>query len=191
MKLIFAILAALIVVLGYIPYLRDIFARKTKPHIYTWFIWIITQGIALAGLLYGGGSWASLGFIAGLALIFVVFLLSFIYGTKNITMGDTVMLVLAFLSIFVWIFLKNPLASVLMVTFIDAVGYVPTFRKTYEEPYSETPIFWFMMVLSAVFGILALSEFNLLTLTYISMTAVVNTALALMILWRRKNKLAA
>ena len=55
MKLIFGTLSGIIVVIGYIPYLKDILRGKTKPHVYTWFIWIITQGIALSGLLYGGG----------------------------------------------------------------------------------------------------------------------------------------
>jgi hypothetical protein len=30
-----AIIASVLVVVGYIPYLKDIFAKRTKPHLYT------------------------------------------------------------------------------------------------------------------------------------------------------------
>jgi hypothetical protein len=43
-KFIIAIIATVLTFLGFIPYFRDIFNRKTKPHLYTWLIWLITQG---------------------------------------------------------------------------------------------------------------------------------------------------
>lgn len=55
-KLIIAIIAAVLTIIAYIPYFRDIFANKTKPHLFTWLIWGITQGTATVALLYGGVS---------------------------------------------------------------------------------------------------------------------------------------
>lgn len=55
-KIILAIISTVVAIaLAFVPYLRDIFRRKTKPHTYTWLIWTITQGTAVAGLWYGGG----------------------------------------------------------------------------------------------------------------------------------------
>ncbi len=45
-KFIFAVVASSIGILAYLPYLKDIFAGNTKPHAYTWLIWLITQGAA-------------------------------------------------------------------------------------------------------------------------------------------------
>ncbi|MCK5085579.1 hypothetical protein KAK05_02610, partial [Candidatus Parcubacteria bacterium] len=92
-KLIIAIIAASLVVIAYIPYFKDIFARKTKPHLFTWLIWGITQGTAIAALLHGGGKFGSISLIVGAILVFVVFLLSFKYGTKDITTSDKFVLI--------------------------------------------------------------------------------------------------
>jgi hypothetical protein len=107
-------------------------------------------------------------------LVAVVFLLSFKYGTKNITRSDTGILVLALLAVVVWWQTNNPLYAVLMVTVIDALGYIPTLRKSWGEPYSETLSFWFTMILVTILTILSLSEYNLLTLTYLGMLVIAN-----------------
>jgi hypothetical protein len=44
MKFWFAIAAAMVGIAAFLPYLRDMLARKTRPHAYTWLIWILTQG---------------------------------------------------------------------------------------------------------------------------------------------------
>ena len=134
-KLIFAILAVLSAVFGsFLPYIKDIFKKKTKPHAYTWLIWTITQGVATAGLLYGKGGWGALDLLIGTLFVFAIFLISLKYGTKNITKLDTIILIVALLAIIVWLQMRNPLIAVLMVTAIDFIGYFPSFRKSFQEP---------------------------------------------------------
>ena len=52
-KFIIAIFSAVFLFVGYIPYFRDVFYKKTKPHLYTWLIWAITQGTATAVVILG------------------------------------------------------------------------------------------------------------------------------------------
>lgn len=140
-KLLVAILSVLIFVFaGYLPYFRDIFRNKTQPHAYTWLIWAITQGTATVALWHGKGGWGVLPLLVGTMLVFTVFLLSLKYGTKNITRADTIILIAALLAIVIWWQLHNPLLAVVMVTLIDVAGYAPSLRKTFEEPWSETPL---------------------------------------------------
>jgi len=47
-KNILGIIATVLVFIGYIPYLRDIVKGKTKPHIYSWFLWCFVTLIAFA-----------------------------------------------------------------------------------------------------------------------------------------------
>jgi len=55
-KLIVAIISSIVSVILFIPYIVDIFKKKTEPHIYSWLIWTITIGIAtVAGFKSGGG----------------------------------------------------------------------------------------------------------------------------------------
>lgn len=174
-KLIFAIITIIITVIAYIPYFRDIFRRQTKPHLYTWLIWAITQGTASFASLYGGGKFGAISLFAGATIVFIIFLLSFKYGTKNITKSDTFVLILALLAIVIWWQLKNPLISVIMVSLIDGLGYIPTIRKTLKDPLSETTLFWLLMALGCITIILSSAQYNLLTITYPAVLAVANT----------------
>jgi len=163
-KAIFGVLSVLIVILAYIPYLIAIFKKETEPHAYTWLIWAITLVIAGAGVWVGGGGfWVTLGFAISTFMVFLVFLLSFKYGTKNITKSDGIVLVLAPIASFVWWGLDNPVLAVLMATGIDLLGYIPTYRKSFSEPWSEDTWAWFGYALAPFMSLLALHEYNLLT----------------------------
>ena len=95
-KIILTIIATIIAIIGFIPYLRDVFKLKTKPHLYTWLIWLITQGTGISAIWYGGGGWGALNLTIGIIFVFFVFLFSLKFGTKNITRIDTFILVVAF-----------------------------------------------------------------------------------------------
>jgi len=73
-----------------------------------------------------------------------------------------------------------------MVSVIDVIGYVPSFRKSYQEPWSETLISWILFSASNIFAILALKEYNLLTVTYLAAITSANIALFLICFFRRK-----
>jgi hypothetical protein len=160
--------------ISYVPYIRDILRGKTQPHIYTWLIWLITQGTASAAAFYGGSFYTSFGLFAGTLMVLVICLLSARYGTKNITKGDTITLALALSAVLVWWKLDNPLFAVVMVSAIDGFGYLPSFRKTYEEPASETSSFWILIAASTLFTLLANQEFNILTSLYLSVMFICN-----------------
>ena len=185
-KIILTVIATAIGVVAFFPYLRDTFSLKTKPHAYTWLIWAITQGTAVFGIWHGGGGWGALNLTIGTLFVIVVFLFSIKYGTKNITKNDTAILIAALSVIIVWWRLDQPLISVIMVSVIDVIGYVPSFRKSYQEPWSETLISWILFSASNTFAILALEEYNLLTVTYLAAITSANIALFLLCFFRRK-----
>ncbi|MCL4405206.1 MAG: hypothetical protein M1361_01130 [Patescibacteria group bacterium] len=185
-KPIFAILSLITTLWAVLPYLRDIFLKKTKPHAYTWLIWTITQGTAAAGLIYGKGGWGGLELVVGTALVFIIFLLSLKYGTRSITKSDTVVLIFALLAIVIWWQLHNPFLAVIMVSAIDFAGYIPSFRKTFYEPWTETPSSWAIFSLGNILNILALSQYNFLTLTYLITIIIANAVLLAVCLIRRQ-----
>lgn len=171
---------------AFVPYLRDIFKRRTEPHAYTWLIWCITQGTATAGLWYGGGGWGGLGLMLGTVLVFLVFLLSFKYGTKNITRSDTLVLVAAIAAVLVWWQLHQPLLAVLMVSAIDALGYIPTLRKSFSEPWSETMSSWIIFSVGNFVSLFGLGAYNLLTVTYLMTIMSANIILIILLVLRRR-----
>ena len=185
-KLVIAIIATLLTIGAYFPYLRDVFQKKTKPHLYTWLIWAITQGTATVALLHGGGKFGAISLIVGTVLVVVVLLLSFKYGTKNITKSDTFVLIAALLAIVVWWQLNNPFIAVLMISAIDGLGYIPTLRKSFAQPWSETLSFWGVMAIVMALTIIANAEYNALTVTYLATLAIANTAVFTLCFFRRK-----
>ena len=186
-KIVATILSLVLGAVSYIPYIRSMVLRQTTPHPYTWLIWSITTGTAAVGGWYGGGGYGVLLLALWSVLTFLVFLLSFKYGTKNITKGDVALLVLTFLAILVWWQLHAPLISILMVTAIDAFGYVPTIRKVFEEPWSESLVSWVLFTLTALIGLVALAQYNFLTVVYLGMSATLNTIVMGVCLFRRRN----
>ena len=186
-KLIISIFAILLnIVGGFSVYLRSIFSGETKPHVYTWLIWTITGVIALLGLIQGKGGWGILPLFMSTIFVFVIFLISFKFGTKNITKFDTAVLIIALLAIVVWFKMHNPLLAVILVTIADCLGYLPSFRKTFQEPWTESVTSWTVYFFCGLLMILALREYNFLTLTYLATTEVANVILIAICLIRRK-----
>jgi hypothetical protein len=186
-KIVFATIGAIIGFSATFPYIKDIFLKKTKPHVYTWFIWSITTGTATIAAYFGDGGWGLLNLVAMTAITFSVFLMSIKYGTKNITFLDTFILLVTIIAIFVWWQLKQPLISVIMVSAIDVVGYFPSYRKTWQEPKSETAISWLGFAVANIFAILALKEYNFLTATYLFSIMFANLVLFLICLKRFRS----
>ncbi len=190
-KFIIASIASLLMITAYIPYFKDIFAHKTKPHMFTWLIWGITQSTATVALLYGGGKFGSISLIMGTILVTVIFLLSFKYGTRDITNSDKLVLILALIAIIIWWQLDSPLVAVIMISLIDGIGYIPTIRKSIKNPWSETLSFWIIMAIVDCLAIMANAKYNLLTVTYLSVLFVANISVVLVCSIRRHkiNKL--
>ena len=185
-KPIFGILAGILSVVCYIPYLRDIFQKKTTPHSYSWLIWSILQAVGVVAIIVGqGGYFSILGIAVGAFFCLIVFLLSLKFGTKNITKLDTASLIGAFIAIEIWIFTKDPLYSVILISVIDFLGYIPTMRKGYEEPYTETLSTYVASAVSLALALLALTTYSLTTTLYLATLVFSNSLFVLILLYRR------
>lgn len=186
LKILFAILSIICGLTAFLPYVFDIFRLKTKPHIFTWIIWFLTQSTATYAIFHGGGGIGGLELLMGTVLQLVVILFSLKYGIKDVTKSDAAVLIIALAAIVIWWQLNQPILSVFMVSAIDASGYIPTFRKSYKNPWSETLKTFFLFALSDMFSILALKEYNFLTMTYLLTILVLNISIVAFCLSRRK-----
>jgi len=187
LKIFFTILSVIAGLAAFFPYLRDVFRRKTKPHSFTWLIWGITQGTATAALWVGGGGIGVISLTIGTLLVILVFFLSLREGERDIAKSDTLALVLAISAIFIWWLLDNPLLAVWLVAGIDLIGYYPTFRKSYSNPWEETVSSWVLWPVTNIFTFLALESYNLLTLSYLVPIFITNVSLVVFLLVRRRR----
>jgi hypothetical protein len=163
-KEIFAVLAIALTVCGYFLYARSVLKRRTKPHMFTWMTWALINGITFAGQLAsnaGAGSWS---FAVSSALCVLVAALSLFFGEKNITRSDGIFFCLGLAAIPVWLLTNDPLGALALVSFISLTGSLPTFRKSYADPYGENLMAWSVHGFRAFLVVLATENYSLTTL---------------------------
>lgn len=184
---IFAALSAVIGIGSFAPYIRDIFRLKTTPHSYSWLIWALLQGTGALAMLSANAGWGAVSVTIGAVLCASVFLLSLRYGTKNITVFDTVCFIGALATTAIWFSLHDALLAIVLVSLIDLLAFLPTFRKAYAEPHSETMATYVLSGIADGFALLALGTFSVTTSLYLFTLVVTNFACA-GILWFRRQK---
>ena len=180
-----AIIAAVMAIFGNVPYLRNVINKKIKPHPYTWFVWSIVSGVTLFGAIQKG---AGVGAIpTGMAEIFtfIIFFYSLRYGFKQITKTDTIYLIIALLGLVPWAMTKDPTISVVVVVCIDLVAFIPTIRKTWKNPKSETSILYTMNVARHILTLFSLEAYNIATTLHSFVMIVVNTIMSLIINFKK------
>ncbi|MDO8558122.1 MAG: hypothetical protein Q7S09_02955 [bacterium] len=186
-KIILGAIATLVAFVSYIPYFRDVFLGTTKPHAFTWLVWGTLSSIGCAGQLAGGGgpgAWVT-GFSA--FVNFIIFFFALKQSKKNILPIDWASLLGAAMALVLWFITKSPLLSIVLVTIIDALGFVPTFRKSFTKPHEETLLTFFLSVVKFAIGLVALKQFSLVTALYPSYLVLANAIFVLMLVIRRSR----
>jgi phosphoglycerol transferase MdoB-like AlkP superfamily enzyme len=186
MKITFAIVGALLAVIGNTPYLIDIIKKRVQPHPYTWFVWSIVSGVTFFGQVAKGAGVAAIAFGASEIFTITIFFFSLRYGFKNIPKNDSYFLVAALLGIVPWIILKDPTWSVIIMVIIDLIAFIPTLRKTWRKPKTESPMLYGSNVLRHGFALLALSSYNIATMLHSISMIITNTFMTWFILRKKR-----
>lgn len=187
-KNIIGLIATFLVFIGYIPYLRDIIKGKTKPHIYTWFLWCFVTFIAFALQFSAGAGSGSFVTLVSAIMCAVVIILGFIVKSKvKIVKSDSIFLILAFISLGLWLIAKQPILSIILTTLVDLFGFAPTVRKSYNDPYSETLSFYWLNSFRFSLAIFSLQTYTLVTALYPISWLSANFIFAIMLMVRRQQ----
>ncbi len=155
------IIAGILSIAGYIPYIISILQRKTKPNKATWIIWAIVGGLLAFSYLVEGDRhtiWLPLGYFIG---PLIVAILSFWYGYSEWTRLDKICLVVAVMSVIPWIFSKDAMITLLINVLIDASGAIPTLVKTFREPDTEDCLAWVIFFIANTIQVIAINYWNL------------------------------
>ena len=185
LKIILGAVAALLALVSSYLYIRDIFRGRTKPHFFSWFIWGLVMGIVFLAQVTskaGPGAWVT-GFSAVICLIIAVLALK--KERREIKKIDWACFIGALIGIILWIKSDNPLSAVILVTIVDAVAFIPTFRKSYNKPYEETVAQYVLASLKWIIGLFAIESLTLVTWLYPVSVILSNGLFVLMVLIRR------
>ncbi len=185
MKVTFAVVAALLAIAGNVPYLRDVLIGRVRPHPYTWLVWSIVSCTVFFGMLAKGAGIGALPTAAAELFTILIFLFSLKYGFAGINRTDTVFLCIALCGLIPWALTKDPTVSVVIAVGIDLVAFVPTLRKTWAHPSTETPILFGSNVLRHILALLSLQTYNIATMLHSVAMILSNSAMVAIILARK------
>lgn len=187
MKDFLGILAVIITFIGYAPYVWNTLKGKTRPHIFSWFTWALVTFLVFALQLYGKGGAGTYTTLAAAFLCTLIFILGLKNGKRDITKFDVIVFIFSLIATSIWVFAKQPIISTLLLVAINTLATLPTIRKSWKDPNSETLFLWEMAALRNFLGILALSNYSVLTWLYPATNVLANVIESLVLIFRRRR----
>ena len=187
MKEILGVIALIAGFAGYFPYVRDMLKGKTRPHAFSWLAWGSLETVAFfAQLAEGGGAGAWIT-AASAVISFSITIYAFSRADKQIEPLDWVALSGAFVGIALWRLTDNPLLAVISVTVSDALGFVPTFRKSFNKPHEETLAEYAFSSVKWVISVPALGSLSVTTWLYPVSLIFTNLSFVVTMMIRRRQ----
>lgn len=190
-KLLFSGLAITLAFVAFVPYIRSILKGRTRPHVFSWFIWGITTVIVFFAQLEadgGVGAWP-IG-VSGVITVAVAVLAFIKRADISITRTDWTFFAAALASLPFWYLTSDPLWTVVVLSVVDLFGFGPTIRKAYAFPHQESQLFFFSLALRNGFAILALESYSVTTVLFPLSITLACTVLLTMVAYRRRIVLA-
>lgn len=189
-KEILGIIAIILWFIAYVPYFKDMFAGRTKPHVFSRFLrWLNALIIFFAQQRDHGGpgtwptffSWCISFLIAGYAI--------FHGGKKLITKIDIFFFIAAIIAVWLRIMTDTPLYSVILLALSDTLAYIPTFRKCRKEPFSETMNIYLISIVKLIVMLFALTHYTFITTLDASLWLFLDISFVIYLYIRRKKVL--
>lgn len=153
-KEVLSVLAGVLFVAGFAPYIRAILVGSTRPTKASWIIWasldtITIYGMAVQHTLNG----QIVGAVAG---AWIVVALALKYGTKGWTWLDKFCLIGAVLGIALWKAFSSPTLGIITSNSVVFFGSIPTFVSAWKDPTKEDKLGWTIFWVSCICAVLAI-----------------------------------
>lgn len=187
-KEVFALVAAGLAIYANWGYLRDVLKEKIKPHPYTWAIWSIVSAVVFFGQLQKGAGIGVVPTFFAEVFTILIFFFSLKHGFKNIRKIDHFFLLLAILGLLPWYFTKDPTISVVIVTIIDLVAFLPTIAKSWTKPQTENHNFFEINIIRHILSLASLQTYNIATFFHSSVMIFANALIPIQYHFRKRIK---
>ncbi len=189
-KAIFGILSGIFVLLGILPYIKDIHLRKAHPHVLSWIGWGFITALGAFAMLAEGSEWAVVILFSNTILCLSIAIYSVIrkVGVWSTTVFDFVFFGLGILGIILWQTLDMPVLALICAIIADFSFGLPTIIKTYKNPESETYFVWFTATISGLLSLFALKSFVFSEVAYPLYLFIFDSTVLLLVLKIVKKK---
>lgn len=183
------VLAILLQIAGFIPYILNILKGKTKPERASFWIFSLLVGVALVAQVLDKITWAAILVFVSFLCVLTIAILSLKYGYGKIHRRDTVSIIIALLGVIIWQLTSKPLVAVTMVILVDFAGFWLTLLKTWKAPYTETLFAWVASGVAGILAIIATQNNSAIQIAYLLYSTIANCLISLLIVYRRKFSL--
>lgn len=147
---------------SYTAGIREMLQNRYAPSTFSRVVWVLLAINNFAGVLASDGSQASLLLVAVLLLgNIAVCTLSFWKGTRTIGLIEYICVALLLLSGLVWIFFSAPLVNLALSLIAYLIGAIPTYKKVWLDPRSESTAFWGFFAIASLLSIFASTNSSL------------------------------
>lgn len=156
MKNIFSVLAGVIWVIAFVPYVASIFKGKTKPMKASWLIWLTIDYITFAGMIAKHSlNGQMIGVVSGGTVVLV---LALIYGDRGWSNLDRLCLGGAVFGVILWGIFRDPNFGIAVALTVGIIGSFPTYVSAWRDPSRENRAGWTLFFISCVFAIMAIPK---------------------------------
>ena len=154
------LLAGLLSLAAFVPYIIAIVKGATKPNRATWWIWT-TNGLILLASYYASGAestvWVAVGYFVGSLLTAV---LALRYGEGGWSSFDRSCLLGAGSGLLFWWMFNSSIVALVTTLSVDFAGALPTIRKAYRAPETEDRVAWGLFILGNTVNLLAVEAWS-------------------------------
>ena len=147
-----------------IPYIRDMFRGTTKPNQATWFMWALAPMVgSIIAFNSGADPWITAVVFSSGFWPMIVFIASFIakHGYWKLTRFDLWCAALSFVAFIIWIITDSTAVAIILAILSDLLASVPTLKKLWLYPESETKISFVIVFLAFCIAAFAIETWDI------------------------------
>jgi len=147
------IIAGILLIAGYIPYIYEVLKGTDIPNRASWFIWALSTTTIFFGVHETGTTeaiWVPVADAIGCTLIF---LFSIKLGVGGWSKTDKISLLVCVASLAVWALTGNAIIALVSNLLIYVSGYIPTIKKSIKNPEQESLTAWTFFLIGVVLNL--------------------------------------
>jgi hypothetical protein len=180
------ILSVALAVLAAVIYIAQTLRGDVRPHPLSWFLFGV---LSLTGYLVQRDQGARQGSWTLLAMTVICFLfvaVSVARGERTFSRTEWAFVAAAGAVFVLYLFTRDANVAAAMTTAIDALGYGPTFTRGWSFPRKDSVTSFAINGAKFVPSLMAMEPISFATSSYPATLLVLNTAVAIMLLMRRR-----
>ena len=185
-KEVLSIISIVMMIPTFLVYFYGICVNKYNVHHISWAIWTVTTFVAFVAQFLNGGGAGDWPTAVSFVISFIITLTAYFKrGKSKSTNINKAIIFIVLLLISMWFFTRTLLLSLVILTLIDVVGFIPTILRAYRNPFKESSLFYSLFAIRNFLAILALEHYSVTTVLFPSALIISSAILVLLVKYRQ------